>query len=424
MFPPRPSALAWADPDLRRLLLARLVSCTGNAVAPIALAFAVLDTGASAGTVGLVVTARFAAQLATLVVASAVADRWSRKALMVGSDVTAGLAQAAIAVLLATGHTDLVLLLPLQGLTGAAAALFYPASSAAMPALAGAAIRQRANAWLQATSNAGLLLGGSLAGVLVASIGAAPTLSADAASFGVSALLAVRIRTSLRVTAGHRRETMLTGLRAGWAQVSARPWFLIVMSQFALVNAATAGGFNILGPLLLHDLPNGPRTWAFIVTVQSVGLVLGALAAIRLPARRPLLVGDGVVLLLPLPLLLLGVSGPLAVVLVAALCAGAAKSVFNTMWWVTLQTDVPNQVLARVSAYDALISYAAIPLGTAVAAPLAGSVGVRGALVAFAVLSLGATSLALLTRPVRAFALPGPEPAEAAAPTEESLIPQ
>jgi MFS family permease len=69
----------------RRLAAGRFLTMLGNAVAPIALAFAVLDLTGSVRDLGLVVGARSLANVAFLLFGGVLADRLPRHAVMVVS---------------------------------------------------------------------------------------------------------------------------------------------------------------------------------------------------------------------------------------------------------------------------------------------------------------------------------------------------
>src|SRR5579875_2931503 len=95
----------------RRMFTARAVSLLGSSVAPVALAFAVLGhPGGSATRLGVVLAGRAATQVGFLLVGGALADRFSRRRLMVGSDLLAFAAQAGLAALVISGVTPVVLL--------------------------------------------------------------------------------------------------------------------------------------------------------------------------------------------------------------------------------------------------------------------------------------------------------------------------
>lgn len=388
-------------PDVRRLLLARLVSFTGTAIAPVALAFALLDAGASGTQLGLVEASSTGVLAVTILFSGVLADRYSRRAVMVCADLLALLAQGTTALLVLTHTGGLLAIAAAQAGCGVAVALMYPAQLAALPGLiTDPDRRQRATALAGLAESGGMVTGGALAGVLVATVGTGVALTLDAASFAVSALLIARIRSPLR-PGGERAGSMLTELREGWRASRARPWFMIVLTQFAIVNAAEVGGFDVLGPLRLHQRPHGAMLWAVIATASSTGLVLGAVLMMRLRVRRPLLAGGVAMLATPLPILLLGAGMPIAVVAAGGMVAGISYGVFMTCWELSMQQHIPGSLLSRLAAYDMLVSIAATPVGAAVSGPLGAMVGLSWAMLGLGLLSLLASGAALLSRSVR-----------------------
>ncbi|WP_231126910.1 MFS transporter [Motilibacter aurantiacus] len=102
---------------------------------------------------------------------------------------------------------------------------------------------------------------------------------------------------------------------------------------------------------------------------------------------------------LPLPLLALG--APLWLLLAGAFAASVCADVFVVLWYTALQTHVPEERLARVSAYDALGSFALNPLGLAAVGPVSVLIGVTSTLWVCAGLAVLANALALLSPSVR-----------------------
>ena len=70
-------------------------------------------------------------------------------------------------------------------------------------------------------------------------------------------------------------------------------------------------------------------------------------------------------------------------------------------WTVAMAQNIPPQVLARVSSYDALGSVMAMPVGALVAGPVAAAIGVPATEYGAAALILAASLLALIPRDVR-----------------------
>jgi hypothetical protein len=93
-MPPAGSFAPLRYAPFRFLLAGRVVSMTGNAVAPIALAFAVLDLTGSALDLGIVVGGRSITTIAFILIGGVVADRLPRSVVMVASSVLAAASQA------------------------------------------------------------------------------------------------------------------------------------------------------------------------------------------------------------------------------------------------------------------------------------------------------------------------------------------
>jgi hypothetical protein len=75
--------------------------------------------------------------------------------------------------------------------------------------------------------------------------------------------------------------------------------------------------------------------------------------------------------------------------------------VFNTLWWTTLQQQIPPQSISRVISYDYAGSFALGPVGLALAGPLAAAIGVTAAVLACSGGALIAVASTLFVRDVR-----------------------
>ena len=115
--------------DFRLLFAARAISYIGTYLAPIAVAFAVLDNGGGATAVGLSFAAWTLAQVAMLAFGGVVGDRVPRRLVMIGSDCRAASSSGRRwALLLVSGHAEVWQLIALQACGGAAVAFYSPAS--------------------------------------------------------------------------------------------------------------------------------------------------------------------------------------------------------------------------------------------------------------------------------------------------------
>jgi MFS family permease len=107
---------------------------------------------------------------------------------------------------------------------------------------------------------------------------------------------------------------------------------------------------------------------------------VGALWSIRVEPRRPLVVVALTGLVFAIPLALLAVPAPVALLSAGALITGLAMMLGNTVWESTLQRKIPGESLGRVSAYDWFGSLAFQPLGLIVWGPVSGAIGLAATL--------------------------------------------
>jgi MFS family permease len=388
-------------PAFRFLIAGRTVAALGNAIAPVALAFAVLDLTGSAADLGLVVATRMLANVVFVLFGGALADRLPKNLLMVSAGLAAAASQGAVATLVLTGNATIVLLIVLSAVNGMAGALELPASSAILPQIVSPELRQRANGINRMLFNGAFIVGAPVGGVLVAATSPGWGIAADAVAFLLSAVCFafVRIPTAAPAAAA-AKQNVFADLRIGWTEFRTRTWLWVVVAGFCLVNAALSGGFNVLGPVVA-DRTIGREAWGFVLGAQTAGMMIGALVAMRIRVPRLLLVGVVCTAGLVLPILGLGVAPHLWLLLVAAFVAGASIEQFGVAWETTMQEHVPADKLARVYSYDMMGSFVAIPIGQVAAGPIAAAVGVQATLIGAAALILLAVLGMLSSRDVR-----------------------
>jgi MFS family permease len=385
--------------DFRFLFLGRTTSFVGNAFANVALAFAVLDLTGSKADLGLVLAARSLPVVVFLLVGGIWADRLPRHRVMVVSNLVSGASQGAIAILLLSGHAQVWHLMALGAINGLGSAFFFPAATGIVPQTVEQRLLQPANAILRLGQNASWIGGAAFGGLVVAATSPGIGIAVDAASYFVAAALlgAIRLPRTLRMEASN----FFAELREGWHEFRTRTWLWVIVLQFGFVNAVELGVQGVLGPAIAKERLGGAAAWGLILTADALGLIAGGLILLRVKPRRLLLTATlGVLLTIPF---LLALAGPLPVVGLIALAAlaGIGSETFGIMWDTTMQQEIPQEKLSRVYSYDALGSWVLIPLGLAVAGPLAEVFGTRETILGASVISLTATLAVLLVRDVR-----------------------
>jgi MFS family permease len=383
----------------RLLFAGELVSLLGTAVAPVALAFAVLDLTGSATDLGYVLAAGWAPQIVFILIGGVLGDRLPRNLVMVGANALSAAAQGATAALLLAGVAQVWQLALLQAVRGMATALFFPAAQAVVPQVVEPDLLQPANAVLRLAQSSSRVLGAGIGGIAVAAIGPGWAVAFDAATYLVSALILVPMRVPRTVV--ERGETIVRELIEGWNEFRSREWLWVIVVCWSLGNLVATASFAVLGPLVAKQYLGGAPAYGAILAAQSAGFIAGGVLSLRWRPARPLFVST--IAMLPVAAEIACFAGVRVTGIIAAVAflAGIGLEVFGVNWITTLQQHVPSRVLSRVNSYDALGSFVLIPLGLVIAGPLADRFGVTNTLWAFLAIGVASTGAALLSRDVR-----------------------
>ena len=395
----RRSAAPLREREFRLLFAGRTISLVGSAIAPVALAFAVLDLTGSKTDLGLILACREIPLIVFLLVGGIWADRLPRNKVMMAANVANAFAQGSAAALLITGNAEIWHLAALAAVNGGASAFFFPASSAIVPQTVPAPMLQQANALLSLAMNSAAIGGAAIGGFLVAAVGSGWAIAVDAGTFVLAASMVALMR--LPANEPNENPRFLAELAAGWREFRSHAWLWSVVLQFSLLLMVTLGAFSVLGPVIADEQLGGAKAWGIVLTAQAAGLVVGGLLGLRWRPRRMLLAATFGILVLPLPLVALGFPLSLPMIAGAAFVAGVGIEIFNLLWNTTVQQEIPKDKLSRVYSYDALGSLALVPIGYAIAGPVADAIGVRATLFGAAAVGVAVTLLVLLVRDVR-----------------------
>jgi MFS family permease len=382
----------------RWFFVGRAASLLGNAMAPIALAFAVLDLTGEASDLGLVLAARSIPMAGLMLVGGVIADRVSRSLVLQVSHLGAAVTQGAVAVLLISGGAELWMLIALEFANGTLFAFSFPALQGAIPQVTERRHLQQANAMLAFARNATMIVGPSIAGLLVVTVGSGWAIGYDAVSFVVAAYCMGRLRLPTLERA--ERTSMLHDLRVGWSEFTSRTWVWVVVVAFGVLNMIHAGVWFTLGPAVAKDTI-GEGQWGLVISGEAVGFFVMSLILLRVSLRYPLRAGMIGVTALGLPMALLGLEPQVIALVATAFIAGAGGEVFGIGWQTAMHEHIPSDVLSRVWSYDAFGSFVALPVGQVLVGPLAALWGEREVVVGGAAIYIALGFATLLSKSVR-----------------------
>jgi predicted MFS family arabinose efflux permease len=392
--------------NFRLLFIGQAVSVVGDALFPVALAFAVLDLGGSPAQLGLVLAAQ-GLPLAVLILAAGVwADRLPRQTIMFVSDVGRGAAQAVAAYLLLTHQAQIWHLALLSAIYGVFEAGFRPAAGGLIPTIVESVHLQQANALIGLAMNFGTVLGPAAAGILIAASGPGEAIAVDAATFVVSAgfLLALRVPRRARPgdDAGKGVGTGFSAeLKSGIAEVRRRRWMWTFMPAMSAYHLIALPGVLALGPVIADQDLGGATAWGIITSAFGIGTILGNATALRIQPNRPMLVATIALAVAATQPIIIAVGSTTAVIAALELLAGIAVSFAFGQWETTLGREIPEHALARVTSLDYFTSAGVMPLGFALVGPVAALAGTVPTMVVSGLVVVGLSAAAATVPDIR-----------------------
>ena len=382
----------------RWLLAGSTVNSLGNMIAPVAIAFAVLDLGGSATQLGLVVGAYALADVVAVLWGGVLGDRLPRTVLMRGANLAAAAVQGLVALTLIGDHGSLWLLAVGGAINGALGSLAGPSTQAVTPQTVPETSLRQAIALRRLSQNTAAIVGSGIAGLLVAWIGTGGALAVDAVTFLVAAGCFTRIHVPA-VPAAVRRHA-LAEAREGFREVMRHSWLWSLIAMALIYHLFYGGSQGVLGPIVVGD-HIGRAAWGYALSAMMAGFVVGGLLCLVWKPRRALLVGELFLVLTFCFPLAMAISDNVWVVLAGAFLHGFGLEIFSVGWDLSIQENVPEHMLARVYSFDQLGSFIARPLGLALTGPLASAVGERSWLLVVAGAMAFAEIAPFLIRDVR-----------------------
>ena len=378
--------------NFRWYFLSNFINMAGSTMAPVALAFAVLEVSDSPTALGAVLAANSIPLVVFLLFGGVIADRLPRVLILrVGALVLAA-TQGMVAALVITDTAELWMLIVLEALNGLTLALVFPAFAAIMPQLVPRDMLQSANV-LQSMSRGALrVVGPSLAALLVVTVGPGWALAADALTFLVASLLLLLVALPRPVRDGDAQSTFAE-LREGWSLFAGTTWLWVIVLAFGVLNAIHSGALLTLGPVVAKDTI-GEQGWGYILSAESLGLLAMTAVMLRRRLERPLFFGMLGIATAGFPMVVLGAAPELLPLVLLAFIAGAGIELFSLGWVLAMQENIEERMLSRAFSYDALGSFVAMPIGQLAYGPLALAFGYRDVLI---VSGITYTAICLLT---------------------------
>ena len=359
------------------LLTAEAISSLGSQMTFLALPWFVLVTTGSAARMSIVLAVELLPVALLGIPSGMVISKWGARKTMVVGDAARAPLMLAIPLLQEAGRLSFPVLLACVFALGCFLAPYFSAQRLILPELVGddESTVAQANAVVEGTQRATALLGPSLAGILIAVIGAANVLYVDAFTYFISFLILVSfVPKRPPVEATEESGGVLAGIR------------FVLRDRLLRVLAVTALFLNMFGQMLAASLPvlafdefDGSSTIAgLFFAAFGAGAVVGSILAIKLvPRYDPIRLGAVALVCLTIPIPLLGLPLPAGAVILVLFVGSIFGPLVNAPLIGVLTMRTPEALRPKVMTGVLTTALLAGPIGLVVVGPLLQNWGPR-----------------------------------------------
>ena len=371
----------------RNLWISTILTIVATSAFPIALAVTILDAGGSATALGLIMGARVLSGVLLAPVGGVWADRLSRRSVLIASDGIRAVV-GSLVIFFDPSTISLWVLLAVVVIMGASDAFGRPAVAAIIPSILPDHLLPSGNVVRGIAMKGGEIAGPGIAGLIIVTFGTHATYLTTCFFFLVGALLLFRINENPREINSSPKSSFLTEVREGLRVVWYYKWItaMIIMATFQLMMVV--GVEMVLLPVITKRDFGTAAVYATAAALFSLGGVISAIISIKSKTKRPGTVSVVVWGLFIFAPLVLAFPSSKELIFLAYFLAGFSVGPWEAFWNTQVQREVPAEYQARVFSIDYMGTVGLLPLGMALAGPMANLFGERPLLIGVAIFHL------------------------------------
>lgn len=360
--------------DFRKFWFANVISMLGEWFNTIALFTLILTHTGSEALLGLLFTVRMLGFALFQPIVGLLADRWSRKRIMIATNVAQAL--FALSFLMVDGPEDMWWLMAMSAVMMLLHGSYLTAERAAIPNIVSEEELATANALDSATWSAALAIGAALGGLVVSEYGVDLAFIIDSITFVIAALIILPVHVPQKVSdemKGPLFSTAFANIKAGLKRIFSESRILRIV--FAKASWNIAGGglaavFLVLAGANLTNLEMAGGIGLFFMA-RGIGTGIGPILARkyltdekRWPSLIGILVAISGLLYLAVGFSLGGALWITVLLVIAAHAASGANWVLST---ILTQKWVEDEMRGRVFSMDMLLMSITFSISTIVA---------------------------------------------------------
>jgi DHA3 family macrolide efflux protein-like MFS transporter len=400
---------AFRNRNFRALWVGQLLSQIGDNFVIVAILLLISTLTGSPLALGMLAVTATLPQIFLGLIGGVFVDRLNRKLVMVVSDIVRGLV---VLALLFVQRADQLYILYIVSFVMVTVGLFFnPARNAVIPNIVSGEILLTANALMQASQIISVILGASIAGLLIGWLGPGFAFVFDSLSFGVSAAtIATMAIPPVNSNPGKPKGRVI------WNEMVEGLLFIKYSSRLLHVMMTTAiatlgfGAITVLGLIYLGQvLGIGPEGFGLLYAFQGLGVVIGGVIIGRFAYNLGInWIAGGCMVILGLAIIAFAVAPNYPLVLVAVAIIGLSIVVARAALTTLTQRLVPDEKRGRVESAVTMAIGASTSVSMALSGVFGNLLGVQAVLIAAGAITILAGVAASWTLGEAEKALPPP----------------
>ena len=389
----------WSYKGFRLFWFSTTIFVLGATAFPIALAVTILDAGASATTLGLILGARIVSGVVFAPFAGVWADRLPRKQVMIVADLFRAAVVFSLVFFSAPSmpHFLVGLMVFLMGIGDA----FGAASAGAfLPSLLPVEKLPAGNVARGVVVRMASIVGPGIGGLSVFLIGGRMTFLLTAISFALGTYFLAQIKEDVN-SDKKAQEPFITELREGLRTVWEIKWVGAMIAMASVQLMVVLAAENVLLPIITRREFDTNSVFALSAAAFSAGGIISAIMCVRIKVKHEGQFSVLVWMLLVIAPLSLAFPVNEYVVVIAYLLAGFSVGPWEAFWNSAIQREIPQELQGRVFSIDHMGSSGLMPLGMALVGPAVALFGEKELLIGASIFHIFICAVVLLVPGVK-----------------------
>ncbi len=376
--------------NYRLYFIGQGISISGTWMQSVAQGLLVLELTGSGTQLGLVTALRSIPVLAFGAMGGVIADRYPKRKILYASQSVAGLLGLTLGILVATGEVRMWMVGILAVMLGFVSVVDNPTRQSLILELVGPDQIRNAVSLNSTEVNLARVIGPTLAGILVSTVGLSACFIVDGLSYFAVIVMLMRMREEemfLGQTVARARGQLREGFAYAWANLPVRKTLIMM----AIIGTFTYE-FNVILPIFAEfTFESGPSAYAAMTAAMGLGAVVGGLSvAGRVRTSQWSIVISAA--LFGCSVLATALAPSLYVAIATLLVVGYFSISFTTMGNSTIQLATDPKMRGRVMALWTVSFLGTTPIGGPIIGAIGEHIGARWGLLVGGVAALVAAA--------------------------------